>query len=238
MGNGRKTPTVTTRYTKATGTPQVDKELRDVTNRYNLLRRLDESLRVIKAGLEWTLQRLEDLEREYGPAPVRAPVKVTVKEDEVARLPWQFYDQGRTRGWLLSDHDRPTSRYELDGEQRDILRRLVEKIRREQPEAKAIFVGKYRVALAGDDDQFLRLTVRKAQRPSPSVVGKVAKWFPREIGELLVIEAGKDVVIVRPKRYLGGETFARVAEIVRHHGGEYCSAGRESYFRIPLSAVR
>jgi len=40
-------------------------------------------------------------------------------------------------------------------------------------------------------------------------------------------------MVVMPKRYLGRDKFAPLAEIIRDLGGSYVSAGRESKFLIP-----
>jgi len=147
-----------------------EKELEEITRRYNLLRKVDESIRVIRTGFEWMLEKLKSIEEEFGVVPVRPPLaeapevpeakpeELTVKEAEITQLPWQYYDEAKTRGWLLSDPEKPVSQYTLTPEQKDVVRRAVEKIRKEQPKTKAIFVGSWRLALAGDKEQFLRLT--------------------------------------------------------------------------------
>ncbi|HDI12284.1 MAG TPA: hypothetical protein ENF63_01675 [Candidatus Bathyarchaeota archaeon] len=61
----------------------------------------------------------------------------------------------------------------------------------------------------------------------------VRMMFPSELGDLLAFEEKEDYIIVRPRQYLGGENFAKIASIVRGAGGEYISAGKESHFRIP-----
>ena len=57
--------------------------------------------------------------------------------------------------------------------------------------------------------------------------------FPSELGDLLSFEEEENYIIVKPRQYLGGENFAKIASIVRGAGGEYISAGKESHFRIP-----
>ncbi len=57
--------------------------------------------------------------------------------------------------------------------------------------------------------------------------------FPSELGDLLSFEEEDNYIIVKPRQYLGGENFAKIASIVRGAGGEYISAGKESHFRIP-----
>ena len=43
-----------------------------------------------------------------------------------------------------------------------------------------------------------------------------------------------DKIVIRPKHFLGADTFAKVAEIVRNNGGEYVSAGKASHFVVPI----
>lgn len=62
---------------------------------------------------------------------------------------------------------------------------------------------------------------------------EVADLFPDDIRGSLIFEHGDKEVIIRPRQYLGSDVFARVATVVRDHGGEYVSAGRESHFRLP-----
>jgi hypothetical protein len=45
-------------------------------------------------------------------------------------------------------------------------------------------------------------------------------------------------IVVMPKRYLGRDKFAPLAEIIRLLGGNYVSAGRESKFLIPKSETK
>lgn len=61
----------------------------------------------------------------------------------------------------------------------------------------------------------------------------VRLMFPSELSDLLAFEEEGDYIIVKPRQYLGGENFAKIASIVRGAGGEYISAGKESHFRIP-----
>ena len=79
-------------------------------------------------------------------------------------------------------------------------------------------------------------------QPSPLQVlvpGEIRKiedvrmMFPSELEDLLAFEEEKNYIIVKPRQYLGGENFAKIASIVRGAGGEYISAGKESHFRIP-----
>ncbi|MFQ6094588.1 MAG: hypothetical protein ACE5NN_00450 [Candidatus Bathyarchaeia archaeon] len=60
------------------------------------------------------------------------------------------------------------------------------------------------------------------------------KVFPPELVGMLYFEEADEYIIVKPRRYLGPDNFARIASIIRDQlGGEYISAGRESHFRVP-----
>lgn len=72
--------------------------------------------------------------------------------------------------------------------------------------------------------------------PAPETIRRiedVRMMFPSELGDLLSFEEEGNYIIVKPRQYLGGENFAKIASIVRGAGGEYVSAGKESHFRIP-----
>ena len=74
------------------------------------------------------------------------------------------------------------------------------------------------------------------QVPAPAEIRKiedVRMMFPSELEDLLAFEEEENYIIVKPRQYLGGENFAKIASIVRGAGGEYISAGKESHFRIP-----
>ena len=56
--------------------------------------------------------------------------------------------------------------------------------------------------------------------------------FSAELQEMLLFEKSGNNIIVKPKRFLGSDNFAKIASIVRELGGEYISAGRDSHFNI------
>jgi hypothetical protein len=64
------------------------------------------------------------------------------------------------------------------------------------------------------------------------IVEGVRALFPEDLERMLTFEETEDCIVIRPRRYLGSEIFAKVASIVRDEGGEYVSAGRESHFRV------
>lgn len=63
-------------------------------------------------------------------------------------------------------------------------------------------------------------------------INEVKQAFTPELGGMLFFEESGKYVIVKPRRFLGSDNFAKVASIVRNLGGEYVSAGRNSHFKI------
>jgi hypothetical protein len=56
--------------------------------------------------------------------------------------------------------------------------------------------------------------------------------FPEPYAEMLLITDRGNSWHVKPRTFLGSANFAEVARIVKQYGGEYISAGKESYFRV------
>ena len=63
-------------------------------------------------------------------------------------------------------------------------------------------------------------------------LNEIKKAFSSELMAMLLFEEKADFVIVKPRRFLGTENFARIASVVRDLGGEYVSAGKNSHFKI------
>ena len=57
--------------------------------------------------------------------------------------------------------------------------------------------------------------------------------FPKDLEDMLSFEETGEYIVIKPRRYLGSENFAKIASIIRDSGGEYISAGKESHFRVP-----
>lgn len=68
-------------------------------------------------------------------------------------------------------------------------------------------------------------------------VEDVKKNFPEDLQNLLNFEETPDLIIIKPKSFLGSENFAKIAFIVRGIGGDYVSAGKASHFRVPKKKV-
>ena len=64
-------------------------------------------------------------------------------------------------------------------------------------------------------------------------VNDVKQAFSSELAGMLIFEESGTFIIVKPRRFLGSDNFARIASIVRDLGGEYISAGRNSHFKVP-----
>jgi len=56
---------------------------------------------------------------------------------------------------------------------------------------------------------------------------------PKELVEYVKVEDAGTHIIITPRQYLGSENFAKVANVIKTLGGEYISAGKDSYFSIP-----
>jgi hypothetical protein len=61
----------------------------------------------------------------------------------------------------------------------------------------------------------------------------VQTMFPTELEDMLNFTETPEYIIIKPRRFLGSDNFAKIASIVRSNGGEYISAGKESHFKIP-----
>ncbi|KPV64699.1 MAG: hypothetical protein AOA66_0001 [Candidatus Bathyarchaeota archaeon BA2] len=64
-------------------------------------------------------------------------------------------------------------------------------------------------------------------------VEDVRVLFPSDLEEMLTFEESGDYIVIRPRRFLGSDNFAKIASIVRGVGGEYISAGKQSHFKVP-----
>jgi len=76
----------------------------------------------------------------------------------------------------------------------------------------------------------------KAAEVKPETGSHPAAQFPEDLRNLLSFETRADDIIIRPRQFLGSENFAKIADIVKGHGGEYVSAGKNSHFKIPVKS--
>lgn len=64
-------------------------------------------------------------------------------------------------------------------------------------------------------------------------IAEVKKAFSSELAGMLLFEDRQELVVVKPRRFLGSDNFAQIASIIRDLGGEYVSAGKNSHFKVP-----
>ena len=57
--------------------------------------------------------------------------------------------------------------------------------------------------------------------------------FPEDLAKLLDFTDEGDHIKVKPRRYLTGDSFGRIAAVVRELGGNYISAGKDTHFKLP-----
>ena len=98
-------------------------------------------------------------------------------------------------------------------------------------------------AIAGDIAEVskaLKAVTRSAAAPAVSVTNSekkhdlndVKQAFSSELTGMVLFEEIGKFVIVKPRRFLGSDNFAKIAFVVRGLGGEYISAGKNSHFKV------
>jgi hypothetical protein len=98
--------------------------------------------------------------------------------------------------------------------------------------------------ISGDLTEVSKL-LKTASKPTPAPavsatlpqkkrrITDVKQAFSPELEGMLTFEEKEKLIIVRPRRFLGSDNFAKIASIIRDLGGEYISAGKKSHFEIP-----
>ena len=76
--------------------------------------------------------------------------------------------------------------------------------------------------------------VAEATPSAQSVQLEKLKQSFGELADYLTFTVKEGKVVLTPRQFLGSENFAKIAKVVREHGGEYISAGKESRFELPL----
>jgi len=56
--------------------------------------------------------------------------------------------------------------------------------------------------------------------------------FSSDLEEMLTFEEAENYIVIKPRRFLGSDNFAKIASIIRSLGGEYISAGKNSHFKV------
>jgi hypothetical protein len=64
-------------------------------------------------------------------------------------------------------------------------------------------------------------------------IKKVKEAFSPELEGMLTFDERENIIIVKPRRFLGSDNFAKIASVIRNLGGEYISAGKNSHFKVP-----
>ena len=57
--------------------------------------------------------------------------------------------------------------------------------------------------------------------------------LPDDLKALCIIEETDQAFVIRPRQFLGTENFSKILSLVREHGGQYISHGKNSHFEIP-----
>lgn len=78
-------------------------------------------------------------------------------------------------------------------------------------------------------------TPAPAPTPAPTpypFMTRIKDMFPQDLQDMLNFNQDGKTIIIKPRRFLGSDNFAKIASIVRQAGGEYVSAGKESHFKV------
>ena len=82
-----------------------------------------------------------------------------------------------------------------------------------------------------DNTGVKRRKVEQAIRPD--FIDVVTSKFPDDLKKLLNFQVVDDgTVLIYPLKYLGKETFAKIARIISDMGGEYISDGKNSHWTV------
>lgn len=75
--------------------------------------------------------------------------------------------------------------------------------------------------------------------PQNSTIVEHAKGcFTNNLTTLLTFTDEGEYVKIKPIKYLGSDSFAKIASTIRELDGEYVSAGKESHFRLPKRSIQ
>jgi len=94
-------------------------------------------------------------------------------------------------------------------------------------------VAKSLKAVSGPSAAASAAPVASAPAETKYDLNGVKQAFSPELAGMLLFEESGSFIIVKPRRFLGSDNFAKIASVVRGLGGEYVSAGRNSHFRVP-----
>ena len=80
--------------------------------------------------------------------------------------------------------------------------------------------------------QDLRAFLQRINEDTPPKTDE-AFILPPDIAQKVLIETTSTELVLRPKSYLGNETFRTLLSIVKKFHGRYVSNGKNSYFAVP-----
>lgn len=78
-------------------------------------------------------------------------------------------------------------------------------------------------------------TEASKQSTESNAINIVKTAFTKELSDLLNFTEEDDYIILRTKKFLESDNFAKIAAVVREIGGEYISAGKNTHFRVKKS---
>jgi len=89
------------------------------------------------------------------------------------------------------------------------------------------------IVVLGQISEEVKQIVASLKQTMPPKSVDIKDNFPEELANILSFEFEGDYIVIRPRQFLGSDSFAKVVGIVRGLGGEYVSQGKLSHFRVP-----
>jgi len=84
----------------------------------------------------------------------------------------------------------------------------------------------------------VRLAATQPQvKPKIEAASDYQQKFPIELQKKLSFTEKGGSTIIKPLEFLGSENYKKIVVLVKELGGEYVSAGKDSYFRIPSNTA-
>lgn len=164
----------------------------------------------------------------------------------VAELEKPFWDPTRIKWVDVQGVSGPYQRYPAEGEKpeasedyKNLLTDLKEhngKLSRKEPDGSTWFywLFKDQASVGRKLRQQVATEHPKQLQPENKKLDDVKALFPADLQSFLSFELQGEFCVVKPRQFLDTENFARIADVVKAHGGEYVSAGKDSHFKIPV----
>lgn len=83
--------------------------------------------------------------------------------------------------------------------------------------------------------KLIKKSTEQQPQPKTQKLEEIKALFPSDLQGFLNFEIKENFCEIKPRQFLGSESFAKVADIVKAKGGDYVSAGKQSHFRIPVA---